>query len=62
MSTYGYKCEDCGNEFDIEIPISKYEIDRKQACPKCGSPECKRSITFVNFALLGSGWAKDGYN
>lgn len=34
---YEYRCEDCGETFEIRERISEHETDASPECPKCGS-------------------------
>lgn len=41
MSTYDYKCQDCGHQFEKSMPIhdhDKYE----PVCPKCNSKKVQQ--------------------
>lgn len=62
MPTYVYKCNKCENTVERLLKIS--EIDRTIVF--CDSGTCEdvvmeRQIQLTSFALIGSGWAKDGY-
>jgi len=35
MALYDFKCEDCGNEFEVYVQGFLEDAERK--CPKCGS-------------------------
>ena len=37
MSTYEYRCNDCGRRFEKTMPIAQHQRHPKPACPKCGS-------------------------
>ena len=60
MARYGYKCLDCGNEFEIERSIKQYDRHKKQACNQCQGSNVNRTVelTSVHF---GRGFFKDGY-
>lgn len=42
MPLYDYECPECGNEFDLFVPLASYKL--KPYCPKCGS-ESKKILT-----------------
>ena len=60
MSRYGYKCEDCGSEFEIERSIKQYDRHKKQTCNQCQGNNVNRTVELpaVHF---GPGFFKDGY-
>ena len=60
MSWYGYRCGDCGSEFEIECSIKQYDRHKKQTCNQCKSDNVNRTVelTSVHF---GPGFFKDGY-
>jgi putative FmdB family regulatory protein len=33
---YDYKCNKCGHEFSLNLPIAHRDAPTKQACPECG--------------------------
>lgn len=41
MPMYDYRCEDCGNEFEIDEPMTTHE-ETKHECPECGSENLNR--------------------
>mgnify|MGYP000854500022 CR=1 FL=1 len=43
MPLYSYKCNNCGNEF--EILIKSEDRDKEHICPKCGESNSKRIFT-----------------
>lgn len=57
MPFYDYRCEKCGNEFEIEQKISEGPIKK---CPKCGG-RVTRLISNTSFVLKGSGWYVTDY-
>lgn len=59
MPTYDYRCETCGETWELEQRITE---DPVKDCPACGSPTAKRLITGGNFILKGSGWYADLYH
>jgi len=50
---YAYRCDACESDFDLILPVSKY--DEPQSCETCGAP-VKKVVTAVNFNLPGDGW------
>jgi putative FmdB family regulatory protein len=55
---YEYRCQSCGHECVFEQKITDKP---KKKCPECGKMKLQRLISRSSFALLGSGWYKDGY-
>lgn len=45
MARYDYRCEACGEEFEIEEKISEHGGGRSPACPACGSRETSQLPT-----------------
>lgn len=43
MPIYEFKCEECGNSFEIFI-----NLDEKPICPKCGSEDVNKKISRVS--------------
>lgn len=38
MSVYTWKCDNCGKEFENEIPMSEYtKVKDSQKCPDCNN-------------------------
>ena len=42
MSTYDYKCRECGKVFEIFRRFS--ELDEQMNCPNCGSEKTERWV------------------
>lgn len=59
MPTYEYRCDACGNEFEIEQRITE---DRLEKCPKCKKKKLVRLVGTGNFILKGGGWYADLYS
>lgn len=59
MPTYEYRCDACGNEWEIEQRITE---DAIRDCPKCGKPKATRLVGAGNFILKGGGWYSDLYS
>ena len=53
MPTYDYKCEDCGQAFDVRASIAAYSEGLSPRCPKCDSEKTTRGFSAVN-VLMGS--------
>lgn len=45
MARYEYRCEDCGESFEIQERISEHEADASPECPACGSQETEQVMT-----------------
>ena len=54
MPTYGYRCEQCGQEFDVWQRMSD---EPKADCPKCGGSG-KRLFFPAGFVFKGGGFYK----
>jgi len=50
MPTYEYKCNDCGEHFDLFISIRQKEKELDLTCPNCGSKNVKE--VFSNFIYV----------
>ena len=60
MSWYGYRCGDCGSEFEIECSIKQYDRHKKQTCNQCQGNNVNRTIELTP-VHYGPGFFKDGY-
>ncbi len=58
MPSYDYRCEKCGNVFEVFQRIS---AEPKATCPSCQSVETKRLISGGTFHLKGGGWYASDY-
>jgi len=59
MPTYDYKCEECGNVFEVLLHFS--ELDQQVVCHNCGSEKTERvfSIPYIEGeTVAGSGYGK----
>ena len=56
MAVYEYRCESCGNQFEIWT-IFKEETK----CPSCGGTDVGRLMSATSFKLVGSGWYATDY-
>lgn len=54
MPTYGYRCEQCGEEFDVWQRMSD---EPKAGCPSCGGPG-KRLFFPAGIVFKGGGFYK----
>lgn len=43
MPIYTYKCQDCGEEFDLLVGVGRG--DEKLLCPKCGGKKLGRLLS-----------------
>ncbi len=59
MPIYEYRCEDCGQEFEL---FQKITAPAGGTCPSCGSTNVRRLISLSNFHLKGSGWYVTDYS
>jgi putative FmdB family regulatory protein len=59
MPTYEYRCDGCGDEFDLEQRITDAKLKK---CPKCKKMKLVRLIGTGNFILKGGGWYADLYS
>ena len=57
MPTYGYRCGDCGHEFEIHQRISDEPLKK---CPKCNGPLSKMLYP-TGVIFKGSGFYKTDY-
>ncbi len=58
MPTYEYKCNACGNTFEVFKSIKDETVPD---CPECGSNDVTRLISATSFILKGSGWYMTDY-
>lgn len=52
MVLYDYKCDSCGNEFELELPMGLHPT---ASCPRCGA-EAERHFTPSGIVFQGSGF------
>lgn len=55
MPIYEYKCEACGEDFEMRRSIS--DSDSKAKCPKCGAEETRRVLSMFSTNNPGSSCA-----
>jgi putative FmdB family regulatory protein len=58
MPLYEYRCDSCGNQFELR---QKFSDPLASECPACGGA-VQKLISQAGFALKGGGWYGDGYN
>ncbi len=59
MPLYEYRCEDCGNEFELRRAIRA--MDEPAPCPHCESTNAKRQVSlFVSFSTSAQGAENSG--
>ncbi|MEI8355066.1 MAG: zinc ribbon domain-containing protein [Deltaproteobacteria bacterium] len=58
MPLYEYRCDSCGNQFELR---QKFSDKPAVECLKCGG-RISKLISQSAFALKGSGWYAEGYN
>jgi putative FmdB family regulatory protein len=58
MPIYEYRCQACGDEFEIIQKISEGPLVR---CDKCGGT-LEKLLSRTAFLLKGGGWYADGYS
>jgi putative FmdB family regulatory protein len=57
MPLYEYRCDSCGNQFELR---QKFSDPLASECPSCGGP-VQKLISQTGFSLKGDGWFGDGY-
>jgi putative FmdB family regulatory protein len=55
--TYGYKCEECGNEFTFSRHNSEYKLPAD--CPKCGKKDGGKRVIGTPFFITAGGGHKN---
>ncbi|MHA1827791.1 MAG: FmdB family zinc ribbon protein [Candidatus Heimdallarchaeaceae archaeon] len=62
MPVYEFKCDTCGKKFEllVNVPYRSGDTATLQ-CPHCKSVNVTKLVSNVNFRLVGSSWARDGY-
>lgn len=58
MPIYEYRCEKCGNVFELLEPTFSEVYEKR--CVKCGA-NAERIMSLTSFKLKGSGWYKTDY-
>ena len=57
MPTYDYRCESCGEQFELRL---KFSDDIDQPCKQCGEV-ATRQFSAVPIVFKGSGWYVNDY-
>ncbi len=57
MPIYEYKCEECGETFDV---LQKFNSEPVKECKYCGG-KVKKLISSSSFQFKGSGWYVTDY-
>jgi putative FmdB family regulatory protein len=57
MPTYGYRCESCGHEFEVQQKMSDAPL---KTCPKCAGKLSKKMYA-AGIVFKGSGFYKTDY-
>ncbi len=57
---YDLRCVKCEHDQTFLINIREYDPNNLPVCEECGEPT-ERVIQKTHMALLGTGWARDGY-
>jgi putative FmdB family regulatory protein len=47
MAVYEFACKDCGERFQVTMPITEYQRlkDQPPACPKCGKRHTAQQVS-----------------
>lgn len=45
MPVYAFRCEDCGEEFDVRASFAEKQAGLDPACPVCGSRAVRQVMT-----------------
>src|SRR5919206_379977 len=53
MPLYEYKCDNCGQRFEL---IQKFSDPPAETCPKCGSGPVHKQMSSPAIQFKGSGW------
>jgi putative FmdB family regulatory protein len=53
MPLYDYRCEDCGEVFEVRASIKEKEDGLVLECPMCGSTEARQRLTFASVVDAG---------
>jgi putative FmdB family regulatory protein len=58
MPTYGYKCEECGHDFEI---LQSIKDDALKKCPECAGPVKRVISSGVGIIFKGNGFYQTDY-
>jgi putative FmdB family regulatory protein len=53
MPIYTYRCENCGEQFELRQSFSDVPLT---VCPKCNQEQLRKVITPAGIVFKGSGW------
>jgi putative FmdB family regulatory protein len=54
MPIYEFRCEECGHQFSLLLPMS--QSGSQHGCPRCGAPGARRLISgFASLSSTGGG-------
>jgi len=59
MPVYTFKCDNCGNYVELQLPVK--DRDNEYKCAFCDCGILVRYIAPCHFHLKGECWSKDGY-
>jgi putative FmdB family regulatory protein len=45
MPYYDFRCNDCGETFEVHVAIKEKEAGLDLVCPKCGCHEARQMLT-----------------
>jgi len=50
MAFYEFECQDCGERFELSVPMSDHDKLRKEppACPKCGKTRTQQLVSIFS--------------
>ena len=58
MPTYGYRCTNCGHQFEI---FQRMSADALKDCPSCGQATLKKIVYPAGVVFKGSGFYTTDY-
>jgi putative FmdB family regulatory protein len=58
VPTYGYRCTNCGHQFEI---FQRMSADALKDCPNCGQPTLKKVVYPAGVVFKGSGFYTTDY-
>ena len=58
MPIYEYKCDDCGEAFEVFLSINTSPVKK---CTHCKSSNIKKLVSNCSFQLKGTGWYVTDY-
>jgi len=50
VAVYEFECQDCGERFELSVPISDHDRLKKEppACPKCGETRTQQLVSMFS--------------